>query len=82
MKLPFKARYMFRPGFIQPLRGIRSKTRLYRAFYIIRGPIYPLIRALFPRHVTTTEDLGRAMIKIAKQGARKSVLENWDINRS
>jgi uncharacterized protein YbjT (DUF2867 family) len=76
MKLPFKARYMFRPGFIQPLRGIRSKTRLYRAFYTITGPLYPLIRVLFPRYVTTTEDLGRAMIKVAKQGARKSVLEN------
>lgn len=81
MKLPFKARYMFRPGFIQPLRGIRSKTRLYRAFYTIIGPIYPLIRALFPKYVTTTEELGRAVIKVARQGAPKSVLENWDINR-
>jgi len=81
MKLPFKARYMFRPGFIQPLHGIRSKTGLYRAFYTITGPIYPLVRALFPKYVTTTEELGRAMIKVAKQGARKSVLENWDINR-
>jgi len=81
MKLPFKARYMFRPGFIQPLHQIRSKTRLYRAFYAITGPVYPVIRALFPRYVTTTEQLGRAMIKVAKQGAQKSVLENWDINR-
>jgi len=81
MKLPFKARYMFRPGFIQPLRGIRSKTRLYRAFYTITGPIYPLIRAVLHKYATTTEELGRAMIKVAKQGARKSVLENWDINR-
>jgi uncharacterized protein YbjT (DUF2867 family) len=81
MKLPFKARYTFRPGFIQPLHGIRSKTGLYRAFYTITGPIYPLVRALFPKYVTTTEELGRAMIKVAKQGARKSVLENWDINR-
>jgi uncharacterized protein YbjT (DUF2867 family) len=80
MKLPFKARYMFRPGFIQPLHRIRSKTRLYRAFYTITRPIYPVIRALFPRYVTTTEQLGRAMIKVAKQGAQKSVLENWDIN--
>jgi uncharacterized protein YbjT (DUF2867 family) len=80
MKLPFKARYMFRPGFIQSLHRIRSKTRLYRAFYTITRPIYPVIRALFPRYVTTTEQLGRAMIKVAKQGAQKSVLENWDIN--
>jgi len=71
---------MFRPGFIQSLHRIRSKTRLYRAFYTITRPIYPVIRALFPRYVTTTEQLGRAMIKVAKQGAQKSVLENWDIN--
>lgn len=80
MKLPFKACYMFRPGFIQPLRGIRSKTGLYRAVYTIAGPIYPLIRWLFPRYVTTTEQVGRAMIEVAKHGAPKSVLENWDIN--
>ena len=72
---------MFRPGFIQPLHGIRSKTRLYRALYAIMGPIYPLLKLLFPKYVTTTEQVGRAMLKVAKQGAAKSVLENSDINR-
>jgi uncharacterized protein YbjT (DUF2867 family) len=80
LRLPFKAQYMFRPAFIQSLHGIRSKTKLYRAFYAILGPVYPLVRMLFPRYVTTTEQVGRAMIKVAKQGAPKSVLENWDIN--
>ena len=80
LRLPFKAQYMFRPAFIQPLHGIRSKTKLYRAFYAILGPVYPLVRMLFPKYVTTTEQVGRAMIKVAKQGAPKSVLENWDIN--
>jgi uncharacterized protein YbjT (DUF2867 family) len=80
LRLPFKAQYMFRPAFIQPLHGIRSKTKLYRAFYAILGPVYPLVRMLFPKYVTTTEQVGRAMIKVAKQGALKSVLENWDIN--
>ena len=80
LRLPFKAQYMFRPALIQPLHGIRSKTKLYRAFYKILGPIYPLMKALLPRYVTTTEQLGRAMIKVGKQGAPKSVLENWDIN--
>jgi uncharacterized protein YbjT (DUF2867 family) len=79
-RLPFKAQYMFRPAYIQPLHGIRSKTKLYRAFYKILGPIYPLAKALVPRYVTTTEQVGRAMLKVAKQGAPKSVLENWDIN--
>jgi uncharacterized protein YbjT (DUF2867 family) len=80
LRLPFKAQYMFRPAFIQPLPGIRSKTKLYRAFYAILGPVYPLVRMLFPKYVTTSEQVGRAMIKAAKQGAPKSVLENWDIN--
>ena len=78
--LPFKAAYMFRPGLIVPLHGIRSKTRLYRAFYAAMGPLLPLLNAAFPKYVTTTEQVGRAMIKVARQGATKSVLENSDIN--
>jgi uncharacterized protein YbjT (DUF2867 family) len=80
LRLPFKAAFMFRPGVIVPLHGIRSKTRLYRLFYAVTGPLLPLLRAAFPKHVTTTEQVGRAMIKVAKQGATKSVLENSDIN--
>jgi uncharacterized protein YbjT (DUF2867 family) len=78
--LPFKAAYMFRPGLIVPLHGIKSKTRLYRAFYAAMGPLLPLLNAAFPKYVTTTEQVGRAMIKVARQGATKSVLENSDIN--
>jgi uncharacterized protein YbjT (DUF2867 family) len=80
LQLPFQAQYMFRPAFIQPLHGIRSKTKLYRALYAVMGPICPLLRVLFPKYVTTTEQVGRAMLKVAQQGAQKSVLENWDIN--
>jgi uncharacterized protein YbjT (DUF2867 family) len=78
--LPFKAAYMFRPGLIVPLHGIKSKTRLYRAFYAAMGPLLPLLNAAFPKYVTTTEQVGRAMIKVARQGATKSVLQNSDIN--
>ena len=78
--LPFKAAYMFRPGLIVPLHGIKSKTRLYRAFYAAMAPLLPLLNAAFPKYVTTTEQVGRAMIKVARQGATKSVLENSDIN--
>jgi uncharacterized protein YbjT (DUF2867 family) len=80
LQLPFQAQYMFRPAFIQPLHGIRSKTKLYRALYTVMGPICPLLRVLFPKYVTTTEQVGRAMLKVAQQGAQKSVLENWEIN--
>jgi hypothetical protein len=65
---------------IVPLDGIQSKTRLYRIFYAVLRPLLPLLRAAFPRYVTTTEQIGRAMIKVARQGAPKSVLENSDID--
>jgi uncharacterized protein YbjT (DUF2867 family) len=80
MRLPFKAVYLFRPGYIQPLKGIRSKTRLYRVLHTLLGPLYPLLKALFPRYVTTTEKLGRAMIRVASGGYPRNVLENRDIN--
>ena len=81
LRLPFKAAYMFRPGFIQPLHGIKSKTNWYRAMYAIIRPVYPVLRALFPKYMTTTEELGRAMIQVAKHGAPKQVLEVEDIHR-
>jgi uncharacterized protein YbjT (DUF2867 family) len=81
LQMPFKAAYMFRPGYIQPLHGIRTKTKWYGAVYAMMGPLYPLWKVLFPKYVTTTECLGRAMLKVAKRGAPKSVLENQDINR-
>jgi uncharacterized protein YbjT (DUF2867 family) len=80
LRLPFKAACMFRPGVIVPLHGIKSKTKVYRIFYALTGPVLPLLNAAFPKYVTTTEQVGRAMLKIAKQGATKSVLENSDIN--
>ncbi len=79
LRLPFKGAYMFRPAFIQPLHGITSRTRSYRVLYAIFRPLVPLLKTLFPRHVTTTEQVGRAMLKVAKQGAAKPVLESEDI---
>ena len=80
LKLPFRAAYMFRPGVIQPLHGIRSKTRLYQAFYNILNPILPLLKSAFPQAITNTEQLGQAMLKVAKNGYPKPILESKDIN--
>ena len=79
LALPFRAAYMFRPALIQPGPGIVSKTRSYRILYAVFGPFFPLLRALFPRFVTTTEEAGRAMLEVAKHGAPKRVIENADI---
>jgi uncharacterized protein YbjT (DUF2867 family) len=79
LRLPFKA-FLFRPGYIQPLKGVRSKTRLYQALYDIFARFYPLLKRVAGRHVTTTENLGRAMIAVAAKGYPRRVLENADIN--
>ena len=73
--------YMLRPGYIQPVHGARSKTRLYRALYTLLGrPLYPILRRLFPRNVTTTGELAQVMLHIARHGAAKRVLETTDIH--
>ena len=81
LALPFKATYMFRPGFIQPVHGEKSRTAWTRNTYLLAGWLYPLWKLLFPNHVTTTEGLARAMLSVAKRGSDKHVLEVVDINR-
>jgi uncharacterized protein YbjT (DUF2867 family) len=82
LKLPFRTAYMFRPGFIQPLHGIRSKTKLYQFFYTALNPILPLLKSAFPKSIITTEELGRAMLNVAKHGYPKPILETADIVRA
>jgi hypothetical protein len=82
LRLPFKAAYMLRPGLIQPLHGIVSKTGWYRAFYAVFGVLFPIFKVLFPHSLLTTEELGRAMLEIAKRGASKPILEARDIIES
>lgn len=79
LRLPFKAAYMFRPGLIQPLHGIRSKTRAYRLFYILTAPLLPLLRKMFPDQILTTEQMGRAMLAVVRSGTPKHILESPDI---
>ena len=81
LKLPFKAAYMFRPAGIQPLHGIRSRTAWYQAAYVVAAPVLSLLNRIAPNYVTTTEQVGRAMIKVARNGYPKPVLESDDINR-
>ena len=77
--LPFRSAYMLRPGLIIPMHGIKSKTRLYRTMYTLMTPVYPLLLRLFPKQVTTTERLGRAMLRLARMGYSTRVLETADI---
>ena len=81
LALPFKAAFMLRPAYIQPLRGVQSKTPQYRMFYAVLGPLYPLLRRLAPRYVTTSVDLGRALIRLAADGYPRAIVHTEDIRQ-
>jgi uncharacterized protein YbjT (DUF2867 family) len=78
--MPFKKVYVFRPGLIQPLHGIRSRTRLYNVLYPLLYPLMLVAKLVAPGYITDTERLGKAMLNIARKGFPKQVLENPDIN--
>jgi uncharacterized protein YbjT (DUF2867 family) len=71
--------YAFRPGFIRPTYGATSKTGLYRAVYAITAPLMPLLERLAPRYVTTSDRLGRAMLRAARQGFPNRIVEGRDL---
>jgi uncharacterized protein YbjT (DUF2867 family) len=79
LALPFAAAYMLRPGIIQPLHGIKSKTRSYRVFYALAAFLLPVLRAVFPNQVLSTTQIGTAMLNLAKHGYAKRILEARDI---
>ncbi|WKK65584.1 epimerase [Lutimonas zeaxanthinifaciens] len=79
LNMGFKGAYMFRPGYIQPLRGIKSKTKWYALLYLIFKPIYLLLKH-FPATATNTTNMGLAMINILSGNYQKKILENTDIN--
>lgn len=80
-KLGFKSAHSLRPGYIQPLDGIKSKTALYRLPYAALGFAYPLLKKLFPNAICSTRTVGQAMLQLARVGSGPRILEAADINR-
>ena len=78
LRLPLTA-YMFRPGFIQPMDGIESKTPSYHIFYKVLAPLMPLLHRALPNQVLTTREIGQAMLSVARHGYEKPILETRDI---
>ena len=81
LALPFRAAFMFRPGYIQPVGDVRSRTAWVQAVYAVVAPFYPVLRRLMPNATTTTANLGRALIQVAASGYSKPVLYSADMNR-
>lgn len=72
--------WIFRPGFIQPTKGVRSSTRLYDVLYRVAWPIFPLLNRFSPNQVTTSDRLGMALIRAGRAGAPANYLHNREIN--
>lgn len=81
LRLPLSA-YLFRPGFIEPMDGIKSKTAAYRTVYALLRPLMPLLRWTMPNLVTSTREVGRAMLSVARHGYRKRILETRNIREA
>jgi hypothetical protein len=75
MKLPFMKAYAFRPGFMLPAKEAKNVHGYYAIFRIL----YPPLRALFPRFVSTLKEVAIAMINSVTYGYEKPVLEVEDI---
>lgn len=82
LKMPFEKSFMFRPGFIQPEKEVSSKVPLYRVIYMFVSPLFPILDKLFPKSITTTSRVGKAMISVVKNGYNATYLENVDINKA
>ena len=78
LALPFKA-YMLRPGIIEPMDGIESKTPAYQTFYKVARPLLPLLRRALPKLIVSTREIGQAMLTVAREGYPKRILETTDI---
>jgi uncharacterized protein YbjT (DUF2867 family) len=81
LRVGFAGVALVRPGYIQPLAGVRSKVGWYNTFYAVLQPVYPLLRRFAPNHVTDTVTLGRAMLAAVQPGVPNGVMEPVDINR-
>jgi hypothetical protein len=79
LRLPFKAAYMFRPGIILPSNGVKSKTKMYQLLYDVLRPFYPILRKL--KSVVTSEQLGKAMIKVVLTGYPNPIIEANEIKK-
>ncbi|MFT3773944.1 MAG: hypothetical protein QM820_51910 [Minicystis sp.] len=82
--MPFRHAGVVRPGFIRPGPGIRSRTRAYQLGVVLLKPLFlltPILVRVFPFLFTTSEILGRAMLRVVAGRADPFILESADINR-
>ena len=78
LKLGFKNAFMYRPGYIQPIKGMKNTYKIYKFL----TPFYSIFESLFPKFVISLDELANSMINVTINGYAKNVLENEDIRRT
>ncbi len=79
LNMGFKQAFMFRPGAIIPLRGIRSQTKAYQFVYDYFTWLVKIIKAVSPHSIVNTTQMGLAMINATANGYEKNILKPKDI---
>ncbi|WP_156308978.1 NAD-dependent epimerase/dehydratase family protein [Sphingobacterium endophyticum] len=76
LKLPFKAVYNFRPGFMRPSPGAKNVKGVLKFI----SALYPILRPLNKTYFLTLEEVGKAMVAVSRNGYNKHILETQDIS--
>ena len=79
--MPFRHAGCVRPGFIRPGPGVRSQVKVYQALIMLFAPLLSIGAKTMPALFTTSERLGRAMLRVVQGRADRFILESSDINR-
>ncbi|MEM6524749.1 MAG: NAD-dependent epimerase/dehydratase family protein [Bacteroidota bacterium] len=79
LSMGFKKAFMFRPGAIIPLRGIKSRTKLYQFVYDYFMWLVRLMKWLAPNSVVNTTQIGLAMINASCNGYGQEIVRPKDI---
>jgi hypothetical protein len=64
MSLPFRQTYLFRAGYMQPTKGLKNTKRWHYLFTWM----YPALKRIFPKYVSTLREVGLAMIHSVQKG--------------
>lgn len=67
--------YAFRPGYIQPTKGLKNTLKAYK----VMAPLYPVWKKVFTKYVCTLEHLGQAMIYVTKNAQTTRIIGNKEI---
>jgi len=75
-RVGFARAYAFRPGLMKAMPGQQHLLAAYKWF----AWLYPILRVVAPNTASTLRDVATAMIRCARDGYPKPILEVKDIN--